>query len=358
MGTERLYSILRNLLAKTAGLTGEAFLRAAVQAFAREFDARFVFIAQAVDVPATRVRMLAAFKDGGPADGWDFDLQGTPCEAIYQSSGRAEWAPGTHMGTTVIARDVCHLFEPARGTGYESFIGVPLHDGNGLMIGHVALFSDRCLTHLAQQAQMVELVSLYALKVEAELNRLIVEAEREQAIRQLAEANARLARDSITDALTRLHNRRHFTDRIQRAFLRYQRERRDFALMILDLDHFKAINDAHGHVAGDRVLKATADCLLRSTRRGTEEVFRVGGEEFVILFHEAASKEDLTSAARRLNGNLRDEPIAVNGQRIPVSASIGGAFPSLSDEHWEQAYRRADAKLYQAKQLGRDRAVI
>jgi diguanylate cyclase (GGDEF)-like protein len=358
LSPQQLYGILRNLLVQTAGLTGSAYLNAACQVFAREFDAQFVFITRTVDDPPVTVRMLAACKDGVATEGWEFILPGTPCEAIYQQPAQDIERPGPHLGATLIARDVMNRFEPTRNTGYESFIGMPLWSGEQRMIGHVALFFNRRLDDLAQQEQLVELVRLYSLKVEAELNRILIDESRQTLLQQLQQANERLALESVTDTLTGLYNRRHFNDRMRRVFALGQRQLAQYGLLLLDLDFFKAINDRHGHLAGDAVLRTVAETLLRCTRRDIEEVFRIGGEEFAIICSGVRSADDLAVAAGRLVQAVRAVVIDHGGQRLPVTASVGGAFPEATDMQWDDCYRRADERLYVAKAAGRDRAVL
>ena len=353
-----LYGVLRNLLVKTAGLTGGPFLDAACKAFASEFDSQFVFITRAIDAPPTTVRMLAACRDGASVRGWEFRLSGTPCEAIYQSPTRDVAKAGIHVGCTLIARDVRRLFEPTRETRFESFIGIPLCSATGAMIGHVALFFNRRLDDLVEQGRLVELVRLYSLKVEAELNRILIDESRQLALDELRLVNERLAQETVTDGLTGLYKRRHFNDRIRRVFALRLRQGQPFGLLLLDLDHFKAVNDRHGHAAGDAVLCGVAQILTAHTRRDIEEVFRVGGEEFAIICCGVVTAGDLAGAGDRLVRAIRNATILHEGGRLPVTVSIGGAFPAAEDADWGGCYRRADAHLYVAKSEGRDRAVV
>lgn len=358
MDNGRSYAILRSLLVRTAGRAGAEFLEAAVQAFAEEFGARFAFVTRALDFPPTSVRVLAAFRNGAPVGGWDFTLPGTPCEALYAEPRSATFERGLGVGISVIAQDVCRLFEPTRGTGFEAFIGVALWDENNRMIGHVALFFEERFTDLVELKRKVELVQLFSNRVEAELNRIRMDAEREAALAQLAELNGRLAHESVTDMLTRLYNRRHFNERMRYAFVRFQRGGHPFGVLLLDLDNFKSVNDNHGHAVGDDVLITAAGVLSRHTRNGVEEVFRVGGEEFAVICDGIQHETDLAQTAARINEAMRRTLTEAERGPIRVTASIGGALPAPGDRDWAEIYRRADANLYHAKQRGRDRAVI
>lgn len=350
-----LYAALHKLLSKTATATGQAFLQAAVDGFASELDAQFAFVTRVLDNPPRKVRVLAACKDGESAPGVDFELAGTPCEAIYANPTRDLEQPGPHLGYSLIARDVCRLFEPTRNTRYESFIGMPLWSPEGAMIGHVTLFFERPLLDLQEQQQFVDIVRLYCLRVEAELNRQMQDEVQAQLMRELAEANQRLLELSITDHLTGLFNRRHFQDRMRQAQAQHQRLAQGYGLLILDLDHFKAINDQHGHDAGDAVLKQVGAVLAAQTRHDVEEAFRLGGEEFAVLLRGALDPAALQGAAQRL-GKAIAEASAPGVPRVTVS--IGGVLPNSPDVRWEDVYRGADACLYAAKAAGRNCAVV
>lgn len=354
------YTLLRNLLVQSSGLTGTAFLGAAVRGFASQFGAKFVFIARALDpnVPARRVRVLAAWRGGAPLDGWEFDLPGTPCEAIYAIPARYEFGAGPMPGTAFIASEVSKRFEPARGSGLESFIGIPLWSADQRMIGHLALFFDEPIVDVTRQEKLVEIICLYAQRVEAELNRIILDESREALLVELAAIRQRLELDSITDPLTGLFNRRHWDAHLRGAFARLRRSRRRFGVLMLDLDHFKQINDSYGHDAGDRVLRAVAGALREAVRRDIEYVHRIGGEEFVILCDELATHVELQAVAERINRQVRSLVLHEGGRHLPVTISIGATLACAGDRDPAAIQLRADRALYQAKAAGRDRAVI
>lgn len=157
--------------------------------------------------------------------------------------------------------------------------------------------------------------------------------------------------EAITDHLTGLANRREFDDRLVIEVERARRHGRDLSLVILDLDHFKDINDVHGHAAGDGVLVRVAAELTRQARLG-ELVARVGGEEYAWLLPEADLAE-ATRAAERARRAIARAP-GPDGIAVTVSAGVC----SLCDEgDAATLYRRADAALYRAKSEGRDRVV-
>lgn len=164
---------------------------------------------------------------------------------------------------------------------------------------------------------------------------------------------------SIRDGLTGLYNRRYFDQVSQQQFELAKRHRVALALAIMDIDFFKKYNDHYGHQAGDHALRAVAKAIQNALRRGSDQLFRVGGEEFAILV-SIDQAEELAPLMEKINQAVRDLqlPHSANPSGY-VSISIGATL--ISNGHWvnvDTAYKRADACLYQAKETGRDRAVV
>jgi diguanylate cyclase (GGDEF)-like protein len=162
------------------------------------------------------------------------------------------------------------------------------------------------------------------------------------------------ARLATIDDLTGCLNRRALETRAAIELAHAARTRRPVALAIVDLDHFKDVNDTHGHAAGDALL-ACAGEVLRSGVRPGDIVARYGGEEFCVLLREADAAK-ARAAAERLRNALRDASVATNGARLSPVASIGvAAFDPGCGDGWPVLFQRADAALYRAKRGGRDR---
>ncbi len=176
-------------------------------------------------------------------------------------------------------------------------------------------------------------------------------AERDRLAHRLAENRLELERLSRVDALTGLANRRQFDERFALALKRLQRRATPLVLMCLDIDHFKAINDGHGHAAGDAVLEAFGKRLCDSVR-DTDLVARLGGDEFVVLL-EDASAEAAETVARKVVAAMAD-PIDVGGTSITVTTSIGVAVAHAPTDA-KVLMAEADALLYEAKKAGRNR---
>jgi diguanylate cyclase (GGDEF)-like protein/PAS domain S-box-containing protein len=160
---------------------------------------------------------------------------------------------------------------------------------------------------------------------------------------------ARLAR---TDGLTGLANRGTFFDRLRHAFAAAKRGARPFAVLSLDVDHFKDINDTLGHSAGDLLLKCVADRLTGSCRE-SDLAARLGGDEFVVLQSELTDLADATTLASKIH-DLLTAPYSVGNSELRVTVSIGISFYSDEMEKSEEMLTQADLALYRAKEEGRD----
>jgi diguanylate cyclase (GGDEF)-like protein len=161
---------------------------------------------------------------------------------------------------------------------------------------------------------------------------------------------------SSRDALTGLANRRHFESVLARELDRVARAGEPALLLILDLDHFKRINDSHGHVAGDMVLKAVAGALMHCVRP-MDTVARIGGEEFAVALPNCPPAFG-PMVAERMRARIERSPIAIGlGEPIHVTVSLGGAFaPQWVRSNLKLWIERADKQLYRAKSNGRNRA--
>ena len=155
-----------------------------------------------------------------------------------------------------------------------------------------------------------------------------------------------------TDPLTTAANRRAFNEILSQEFSRFKRSQKEYALIMIDLDHFKSINDQHGHSVGDQVLiEVTERC--KDNIRVHDILARLGGEEFCILLPYTDS-DQAKKVAERLREKIEIKPIIVDGLRVKVTISVGISLVSTGDEDGHQAMERADQKLFQAKESGRN----
>jgi diguanylate cyclase (GGDEF)-like protein len=203
-------------------------------------------------------------------------------------------------------------------------------------------------------------VRIHALQTRRrELEALVGERTEALAVktRELEEKNEQLYELSVRDRLTGVHNRGYATDMLTRLVAEAARYRRPMAAVLLDLDRFKAINDRHGHAAGDAVLRAAASRLKRRLRQ-TDLVARWGGEELLVLLPET-TLETAVALAEELRAELAAEPVDWDGTAIPVTASFGVAACDGSPAETPEGFlHRADVALYEAKEAGRNRVEV
>jgi diguanylate cyclase (GGDEF)-like protein len=186
-------------------------------------------------------------------------------------------------------------------------------------------------------------------EVELLLTRQALEFEQGQKLRAEAEAN--------TDDLTRLCNRRHFTELAEREILRSLRYRHPLTLLMLDLDHFKRVNDTWGHDAGDQVLRSVSE-VLRGSLREVDVPARVGGEEFAILLIETFAAQG-EMVAQRIRAAVERTPVTLaDGTRLTITVSIGLAELGSPANSLRDLMREADGALYAAKQRGRNQVAL
>lgn len=167
----------------------------------------------------------------------------------------------------------------------------------------------------------------------------------------LAQANQELTLLALHDNLTRLPNRVLLEDRIEQLIGKVQRGGGNFALMFLDLDGFKLVNDAFGHHIGDLLLKDVAQ-RLRGSLRSEDTVARIGGDEFVLLVELAEPEDAMTVASQQVN--LLAQPFQLSGQELRIAASIGIALYPGDGSSQQELLRNADAAMYHAKGNGKN----
>ena len=215
----------------------------------------------------------------------------------------------------------------------------------GVAFALVAMFL-RLIVEVEQQAGMT-----VALSIVNQLSFAAVAGIAMVTFRHLRRTQEQLALLATNDPLTNLVNARAFSARLTQELERNRRYPRPLALLYLDLDDFKVINDSHGHLTGDAVLRLVADAM-RSSVRQADIVGRLGGDEFAVLMPETdATLAD--AAAKRLAASLR----TVFKGTPTVTASIGVVSCAVADANTDELLRRADQAMYEAKRAGKDRVV-
>lgn len=177
------------------------------------------------------------------------------------------------------------------------------------------------------------------------------------ALLELALLNISLQELAVKDALTTLYNKRYFVERFRQEFLRSQRTNEPVSLMMIDIDHFKNINDTYGHPTGDAVLKEIA-LRLKTHVREMDILSRYGGEEFTVIL-PSCKLQDAFDIGERIRKEVASKPVTVNRIDIPVTVSIGiSSYPETSSSERQLLQSADDALLHQAKKGGRNRVAL
>jgi diguanylate cyclase (GGDEF)-like protein len=194
---------------------------------------------------------------------------------------------------------------------------------------------------------------------------LVIRAQQQTLMRQneeLREKNDLITRQArqleliaTRDCLTEIANRRHFLERLAEETKRFQRNSRNFALILLDIDHFKTINDSFGHECGDLILKEVARTLEKFLRE-QDLVARWGGEEFICLLPDTETA-GARSVAEKMRRGVEEQEHCCDGRRVRVSITLGGSVYDGSASP-EECIRRADEAMYEGKRQGRNRVVV
>ncbi|MBI2308384.1 MAG: GGDEF domain-containing protein [Rhodocyclales bacterium] len=246
-------------------------------------------------------------------------------------------------------------------TNFITANGIQLGSALEILLLSFAL-ADR-IHHLRREKEAAQAAALLAERARSELlehNERELEARVEERTRELADANARLVASETRlrdmahhDALTGLANRIPLFDRIGHAQQWARRHGTGFAVLLIDLDGFKTVNDTLGHDAGDHLLIAVArrlnDCV-----RAADTVARIGGDEFVVLVEECGDRDTVKALAEKIVGALR-RPVVINEGEVTIGASVGIALWPEHGDTPQRLLNAADQAMYSAKRIGRNR---
>ena len=213
-----------------------------------------------------------------------------------------------------------------------------------LSLGLAARFNELKRQKAAAQQAMVETLKAQEVRLE----RMVADRTR-----ALEEANDMLAQQALKDPLTGLLNRAGLTQQLDSALHRAARNNQFLAVMMIDLDGFKPINDTHGHDAGDQVLITVAQ-RLKDCARGSDMIARFGGDEFVVIAEGIASPADAMTLSERILAAIQQPIELKTGQQVRVSASIGVTYSDAdAQDTTDQLLKKADNAMYQRKREGK-----
>ncbi len=170
---------------------------------------------------------------------------------------------------------------------------------------------------------------------------------------ELKKTKEKLIQMAATDELTGLANRRYFIERLTNEFDRDRRYESKYSLLIIDIDHFKNINDTYGHKTGDLVLQEAASVMKKSLR-SSDIIGRIGGEEFAVLLPETEIKAALL-ISERVRKNVEEVKVLSNSHEIKITISLGVSQSAVEDQNVDEIFIRADTAMYNAKKEGRNR---
>lgn len=244
---------------------------------------------------------------------------------------------------------VCAIYLGGQRIGRPGhLIAVFLLAGIGIMLARIALPPVSAAATLMTYSPLQGVVFTYAalLPVVTTTAFMLMCGDR---------VNANLTRLATIDPLTGVYNRRTMSELAVRAITNAQRHSQDLAVLALDVDHFKRINDEFGHEAGDQALCTIVD-LLRSELRSADVVSRLGGEEFVVVLPQTGEQQ-ARELAERIRRRIAESAFMVSGWPAPLRVSIGVAALSPSLNAFDALLRAADRALYTAKRAGRNRVV-
>jgi diguanylate cyclase (GGDEF)-like protein len=348
-GRRRRRSDRQELLARVSELNAlmESIVRelSASLARAQEENRRTRFLGElsgSIDLDEVLARTLEAARAIDGADAALVSIQESGDRPVVATAGlsaedaKRQVVSGPPTGHEARAVSIAYQYPPSLEAEdlVHSGLAVPV-PGEAGPTGFIAIYS-RSRSHRFEEAAIRELEELSQRAGPA-----IENARRFREARQLADL----------DALTGLHNRRYFHETLAREVARAHRYDRQLALIVLDIDDFKAINDRIGHLAGDGVLAETAD-RVREAVRSADVACRVGGDEFAVILPESTT-DDADQLYHRLRGAISSRPVAHAG-RLFVSAGIAEL---VAGDDPTAFFERADEALYRAKELGKGQVV-
>jgi diguanylate cyclase (GGDEF)-like protein len=321
-------SAIRQITEGVSTAVGEQFFAAITNSLGKILGADYVGIG-VPDDEGTTIRTLAVSIHGRADANAHYRLTGTPCEQVFGKQA------------VTIQHGVRHRYPADKRLAahdIESYIGLPLFDSRQMPTGLVfAMFREQ----VDEPAFTESVIRIFAARIGGEVERMKVESH----IKQMA----------YYDGLTGLPNRELLLDRLNQALALSRRNGTQLVVMLLDLDHFKAINDSLGHPLGDQLLVEVGR-RLRGKVRGEDTVARLGGDEFVVLLTNIPRESTLQQATRvadALRGELSDS-YQIGGHELVISYSKGIALYPEDGDSAELLIKHADTAMYQAKARGRD----
>ncbi len=321
---------ITQIMQGVSAATGADFFSAMTINMAKILHADSCGIVTTLPESANEVETLAYFHDGSIIPNLKYMLTDTPCESIIGKQPKT------------FSRDIQKIFPNDRHLheqNIESYVGIPLYDSQNMPLGLLFAMFRKPIENTEFNESVMR---IFAARTSAEIER----TQTEKRIKHMA----------YYDDLTGLPNRVYLHDRIQQAIAHAERNNTRLAVMILDLDHFKKINDSLGHPVGDALLIEVAHRLKQCVRK-EDTVARLGGDEFIILQSDFESRESAINHISHIANQLHDAlkvHYTVSEHTLMITTSCGIAIYPDDGETAEQLIKHSDTALYKAKEHGRD----
>ena len=322
---KEVLALLQTIAKDVSCLQGTNYFSTLGEFLAESLDADFVIICRLSD-DGQNLHSLAAHLDKKPIKNIVYPIAGTPCEIVIKK------------GPQLYNSNIQSLFPEDKDLvdlNLDSYIGTPMYDTNGRAIGHLAVMKRSAFTASDKARMIMDSVSARAA------SELIRHVNEEIIIRQAS-----------TDTLTGLANRSLFLDRLSQSILSASRHNNKLAILFVDFDHFKLINDQMGHTEGDKLLQIFALRLSRCVRE-EDTVARFGGDEFILLLNNINDIKAPEIVTRSIQSAIREE-VHLAGTSLTLSCSIGVAIYPDDGSTSDVLINHADTAMYRAKELGRN----
>ena len=317
----------RSIVEGTSAQTGNEFFQSLVRHLASALPARCAMVSEIMDLPESKCRIIAGWNGEEFVSDHPYAVNDTPYEDLlggmisFYSDGVQKAFPK-------------EIF--LKQMGAKSYAGVPFFNSAMEVMGHLVVFDRR---PMLDKERTISILRVFAARAGAELER----QRAEETIKNMA----------YHDALTGLPNRILLIDRLTLALAHAHRVKKRLAVMYLDFDHLKSVNDTYGHAIGDLLLKEMGQ-KLKSAIRQEDTVARLGGDEFILLLPELHDRENAVTLGEKLI-RLGREPLELDGYVVQSSFSIGISLYPDDGTDYETLLKKADEALYEAKRKGRDR---
>ena len=316
----------RLIVEGTSSRVGDEFFRSLVRHLAEALPVKYAFVNESINIKELQCSILAGWGGDDFVEKKIFNTMDTPGEEVL--AGMLSFHSKDIIDSYPADQNLVDL-------KVVSYAGVPCFDAAYKIIGHLAVMDDK---PMLDKKRTLSILKIFAARAGAELER----KRTETAMRSMA----------YHDALTGLPNRILLNDRLEMALLQAERNSSLVALLYIDFDHFKQINDTLGHDVGDELLQSVGN-RLKECLRQQDTVARLGGDEFILLLPEITSQEDAGKLAQKLLEKIRPT-FNIEQHELNITLSIGIALYPADGTSAKNLIKCADEALYRAKNKGRD----